>query len=82
VLIGVAAFFALLGALAFFKLRGRTTRGVVVVVTIASLAELSSVGLYLRYWLPIAAPLTLPIAAALAPRQSLERDKLLILRSP
>ena len=38
-----------------------------VVVTIASIAELSVVGLYLRYWLPIAAPLTLPIAAALAP---------------
>jgi hypothetical protein len=67
VLLGVAAVLALLGALAFFKLRGRTTRGVVVVVTIASIAELSVVGLYLRYWLPIAAPLTLPIAAALAP---------------
>ncbi len=67
VLVGVAALIALLGVLAFFKLRGRTTRGVVVVLTISSLVQLSAAGLYIRYWTPIAAPIALQIAAALAP---------------
>ena len=67
ILLGVAVLLALLGGLAFLKLRGRTTRGVVVVVTITSIVQLTAVGLYIRYWIPIAAPLTLPIAAALAP---------------
>ena len=67
VLVGVAVIFALLGAFAFFKLRGRSVRGLTVVLTIASIVQLSAAGLYIRYWIPIAAPLALPIAAALAP---------------
>ncbi len=62
-----AAVVALLGGLVFFKLRDRTARGAVVVLTIAVFAQLSAAGLYLRYWLPISAALMVPIAAALAP---------------
>lgn len=67
VVVGVAAIIALLGAIAFYMLRGRTTRGVVVVLTIASLVQLSAAGLYIRYWTPIVAPLALPIVAVFAP---------------
>src|SRR5262249_22308483 len=42
-------------------------RGAVVILTITGLIELSAVGLYLRYWLPLGAILTVPIAAAFAP---------------
>src|SRR5262249_51530394 len=67
VLLGVAALLTLLGLLAFFKLRDWTARGASVVLTITSLVQLSAAGLYIRYWLPLAAALTVPIAAALAP---------------
>jgi hypothetical protein len=67
ILLGVAGLLALLGLFAFFKLRGWTARGAVVVVTITGLVQLSAAGLYLRYWLPLVAVLMIPIAAALAP---------------
>jgi hypothetical protein len=67
VLFGVAGLLVLSGAIAFFKLRGWTTRGVVIVVTVTSIIQLYGAGLYIRYWIPLAAPLTLPIVVALAP---------------
>jgi hypothetical protein len=66
VLLGVAVIWSLLGALAFYKLRGGTKRGAAVVLTIAGLVQLSAAGLYMRYWLPIAAVLMIPMAAAIA----------------
>jgi hypothetical protein len=67
VLLGVAALLVLVGLLAFFRFRSWTARGAVVVLTITGLLQLYSAGLYLRYWLPLAAVLTVPIAAAFAP---------------
>jgi hypothetical protein len=66
VLLGVAVIWSLLGALAFYKLRGGTKRGAAAVLTITGLIQLSAAGLFLRYWLPIAAMFTIPMAAAMA----------------
>lgn len=67
VLLGVAALFVLVGLLAFLRFRGSTARGAVVVLTITCLLVLYATGFYPRYWLPLAAILTVPIAAAFAP---------------
>jgi hypothetical protein len=60
---GVAMVLLLVGIVAFFKLRTRMERGTAVIVTLTALGQLSAAGLYLRYSLPLAAALMLPLAA-------------------
>src|SRR5262249_21942774 len=67
VLLAVAALLALCGLLAFVRLRDSNARAVAAVLTITSLVQLSAAGLYLRYWVPLAAVLTIPLAAMFAP---------------
>lgn len=67
ILFGVAALWVLLGAIAFFRFRSMIARGTIVVLIATGLLQLMGAGLYLRYWLPIAGVLMVPIAAAFAP---------------
>jgi hypothetical protein len=70
VLIGVAALLALCGCIAFLRLQGRVARAATAIMTITSLVQLFGGGLYLRYWVPLATALTIPVSAALAPMLS------------
>jgi hypothetical protein len=63
ILLCVGLVVLLVGLFACFKLRTRMARGTAVIITITALAQLSQAGLYLRYSLPLAAALLLPLAA-------------------
>ncbi len=65
VLEATCAAIAVVGAVLFFRARSWIARGTVVVVVAVVLAQLSAAGLYVRYSIPLAAVVGLPIAAAM-----------------
>jgi hypothetical protein len=76
ILLAVALGILLVGVFAAFKLRTRMGRGTAIIVTLTAIAQLGAAGLYLRYWLPLAAALMLPVVAPLE-RQLARRPVLL-----
>jgi hypothetical protein len=63
-LLGVCAMIAVVGGLVSFRMRSWMARGTAAVVTLVVIAQLSAAGLYVRYSIPLAAVLGLPIVAA------------------
>lgn len=61
VLLAVALVLVVIGVFAWLRLRRGMARATAVVVTVAALGQLFAAGLYLRYWLPVAGALMLPI---------------------
>jgi hypothetical protein len=63
ILLAVAVIVLLVGIFASFKLHTRMARGAAAIVTITALAQLSAAGLYLRYSLPLSAPILVALFA-------------------
>jgi hypothetical protein len=70
ILIGVGVAVGLGGALLFARLRPGMARATALIVTLTVLLQMSAVGLYIRYWTPSIAVLTLPLVALLGPALS------------
>jgi hypothetical protein len=63
----VALMFCVMGVIAYTRMRSRLGRGTVVVCVAVALAQVLSVGLYVRYWIPILCVLQVPLLAWLEP---------------
>jgi hypothetical protein len=65
ILVGVCALALGIGVVFAARARSWMARGTAIVVTLVVVAQLSGAGLYLRYWVPLGAVLTLPLLAAM-----------------
>ncbi len=70
ILLGAGAGTAGAGAFLFARLRSPMARAAVLVVTLTVLVQMSAVGLYVRYWIPLLAVLILPLVALTGPALS------------
>jgi hypothetical protein len=70
ILLGVAMATTLTGAVVVRLLRSPVARAAGVVSTGTAIAQLAAVGLYLRYWVPLASVLQLPLLALAGPALS------------
>jgi hypothetical protein len=67
ILAGVALLLVIAGALLFLRLSSWMQRASLLVLLVVALAQISVVGLYARYWMPVLAILQLPVLALLEP---------------
>jgi len=63
ILLAIAGLILVVGLLACIRLRTRMARGAAAIVTITALVQLSAAGLYLRYSLPLSAPILVVLLA-------------------
>jgi hypothetical protein len=67
-LAGLGLVVVLVGGVVYWRLRDRVCRAVTIVVVGTTVVQLLAAGLYLRYWVPLAAVLQIPVLALMLVR--------------